>query len=128
MSEITARLKTALADRLRQKSDYQLWFTFFHEAAHILLHPKRKVFLEQSQDGDELEHEADEFASNHLIPSGAYRTFVEGADFDVTSIRAFAATMGVSAGVVVGRLQYDEQVPYKSRLSRLKKRYMFTEE
>lgn len=113
---------------LRQKSDYQLWFTFFHEAAHILLHPKRKVFLEQGEDGDELEHEADEFASNHLIPSGAYRTFVEGADFDVASIRAFAATMGLSPGVVLGRLQYDEQVPHKSRLNRLKKRYTFTEE
>ncbi len=30
---------------LRYKTDDHLWFTFFHEAAHILLHNKRDVFV-----------------------------------------------------------------------------------
>jgi HTH-type transcriptional regulator / antitoxin HigA len=28
------------------KTDDHLWFTFFHGAAHILLHPKRNIFAE----------------------------------------------------------------------------------
>jgi len=31
---------------LRYKTNDHLWFTFFHEAAHILLHGKRLIFLE----------------------------------------------------------------------------------
>ena len=31
---------------LRYKTDDQLWFTFFHEAAHILLHSKKTIFVE----------------------------------------------------------------------------------
>src|SRR5690606_27160363 len=31
---------------LRYKSDDHLWFTFFHEAGHILLHGKRDMFIE----------------------------------------------------------------------------------
>ena len=34
---------------LRYKTDDQLWFTFFHEAGHILAHGKRQVFLETDQ-------------------------------------------------------------------------------
>jgi len=32
---------------LRGKSDDHLWFTFFHEAGHILYHGKREVFIEE---------------------------------------------------------------------------------
>ena len=35
---------------LRYKTDDQLWFTFFHEAGHILKHGKRHVFLEMDQE------------------------------------------------------------------------------
>jgi HTH-type transcriptional regulator/antitoxin HigA len=31
---------------LRYKTDDHLWFTFFHEAAHILLHGKKDVLIE----------------------------------------------------------------------------------
>ena len=47
-----------------------LWFTFFHEAAHILLHRKKLMFLELNQNGDgEEEAEANQFAADVLIPS-----------------------------------------------------------
>jgi len=35
---------------LRGKTDDHLWFTFFHEAGHILLHGKREVFIEATDD------------------------------------------------------------------------------
>ncbi len=38
---------------LRYKSDDQLWFTFFHEAAHVLLHGKRDLFIEDLGADDE---------------------------------------------------------------------------
>src|SRR5205085_11272268 len=49
---------------LRYKTDDQLWFTFFHEAGHILRHGKRQVFLEMDQkDREEDEDEANAFRS-----------------------------------------------------------------
>src|SRR5439155_25054535 len=57
---------------LRHKSDDHLWFSFFHEAAHILLHSKKETFIHEGQNGphpvEELELEADAFATNGLIP------------------------------------------------------------
>lgn len=111
---------------LRQKTDDQLWFSFFHEAAHILLHPKRKVFLEQDGRTDEFEREADNFASEHLIAADAYDALIARGQFDAATITAFAADLEVSPGIVVGRLQHDKHVPYKSWLNQLKRWYHFT--
>ena len=51
----------------RQKSDSRLWFNFFHEAAHILLHSKKNVFVDAAhKDSAGIEAEADEWASHQL--------------------------------------------------------------
>ena len=34
----------------RHKSDDHLWFSFFHEAAHILLHSKKDDFVDETND------------------------------------------------------------------------------
>src|SRR5712692_7363256 len=48
---------------LRYKTDDHLWFTFFHETAHILLHGRRAVIVEtENRPKDEKEFEADSFA------------------------------------------------------------------
>jgi addiction module HigA family antidote len=44
----------------------QLWFTFFHEAGHILLHGKKLVFLDGGGGETSEEHEADRFARTSL--------------------------------------------------------------
>src|SRR5690606_17698008 len=41
--------KAILQLSLRGKADDFLWFTFFHEAAHILKHGKRDVFIESPE-------------------------------------------------------------------------------
>jgi len=49
----------------RDQPDDKFWFSFFHEAGHILLHGKKEIFLEQIgyEDKDLVkEKEADEFA------------------------------------------------------------------
>ena len=41
----------------RHKTDDHLWFSFFHEAAHILLHNKKGVFVDEAN-GNDAEQEA----------------------------------------------------------------------
>lgn len=53
---------------LQQKTDDHLWFTFFHEAGHILLHNKKETYvdIDTLKDEGESEKEASRFASNFL--------------------------------------------------------------
>lgn len=89
----------------RYKSDDQFWFTFFHECAHLLLHGKRKLWIEDGDREDPQEVEADDFASECLIPRRhAPRLAKVRSKADVV---AFASEIGVSPGIVVGRLQHD---------------------
>lgn len=101
----------------RYKKDDQLWFTFFHEIGHILLHRERQSFVidNAAEDmGDEVvdpemanyEEEADRFAADTLIPPAALSEFIGHQTFTNESIHDFAESIG-SASIVVGRLQHD---------------------
>ena len=100
---------------LRYKTDDQLWFTFFHEAGHILQHGKRQIFLEiEQKDRKEAEDEADKFASDMLIEPSRWQRFVEGASYrSKVGIKHFAQTTGIAAGIVVGRLQHEKRLPFE---------------
>jgi addiction module HigA family antidote len=97
---------------LRYKTDDQLWFTFFHEAAHVLLHNKRSIFLEADERGGKEEKEADRWAADFLIPPKKYERFVSRACYTKSDIRAFAVQLNLSPGIVVGRLQHDKMLHY----------------
>jgi HTH-type transcriptional regulator/antitoxin HigA len=105
---------------LRYKRDDQLWFTFFHEAGHILLHGKKAVFLEgEGQTGrDEKEREADRFAADILIPprDAAQVPYLNSK----AAIVEFAESIGVSPGIVAGRWQHETQ--QYSRFQNLKRK------
>ncbi len=93
---------------LRYKTDDHLWFTFFHEAGHILLHGKREVFVENDLDEKGAkEAEADAFARDWLIPVPQYRAFCRRGSFSCASVSRFAHEIGIAPGIVVGRLQHD---------------------
>lgn len=101
---------------LRYKTDDHLWFTFFHEAAHILLHGKRDVFLEDddevSDDVRKKEDEADHFAAEFLIPAEDLGRFLpHKAHYSYEDIIDFAQRLGIAPGIVVGRLQHERLVP-----------------
>lgn len=92
---------------LRYKTDDHLWFTFYHEAGHILLHGKKELFLEGNNGMDEeKEHEANVFAENELIPRKPFASFIAKRNFSKTSISAFADAVGIAPGIVVGQLQH----------------------
>ena len=106
----------------RHKSDDHLWFTFFHEAAHILLHSKKAVFVDGTNGDDmETEAEANAWASDTLIPSRAWQRFIANPSFDEYSVCAFADEQRIAPGIVVGRLQHRELLPWRSKLNRLKR-------
>ena len=92
----------------RNKSDDHLWFSFFHEVAHILLHSKKGVFVDESNGDDaELEAEANEWASNTLIPPREWQQFVATSPRSGNVVTAFADEQGIAAGIVVGMLQHN---------------------
>lgn len=92
---------------LRYKTDDHLWFTFFHEAGHILLHGKKELFLEGGNGLDmQKEHEANLFAEHMLIPSQELTKFSVDRNFNKASIISFAKSIDIAPGVVVGQLQY----------------------
>ena len=114
--------KALIQCSLKFKTDDQLWFSVFHEAGHVLLHGKRKLYVDFGADNkNEEEREANEFARNLLIPP-EYTAQLYRSRSSKSRIRQFAASIGVSPGIVVGRLQYDGFLP-RSHCNNLKKKY-----
>ncbi len=102
------------------------WFSFFHEVAHILKHPKRAVFLDDASSGaatkSKEEKEADQFAADVLI-SPADRRRLGQIELTAAAVHAFASQIEAHPGIVVGCLQHLGLVHYASPLTRLKDRY-----
>ena len=99
---------------LRYKTDDHLWFTFFHEAGHILLHGKRQFFLEtEAKENKAAEEEADKFATDILIDPLEWQRFIQQNSFrSKMSIKQFAQKIGIAPGIVVGRLQHEKRLPF----------------
>lgn len=98
---------------LRGKYNDRFWFTFFHEAGHVLLHGKKEYFLEGTEDGilsQDKEMEADEFASEFLIPTHLYEGFKSGRNLSPNGILKFAREIGIHSAILVGRLQNDRLI------------------
>ena len=107
----------------RHKTDDHLWFSFFHEAAHIALHGKRSVFVDggQQSDLDDVEAAANAWARDRLIPKRHWAHFVTGGRFSRERVSAFARAEGIAPGIIVGRLQHEHRIPWSS-LNALKTR------
>jgi HTH-type transcriptional regulator/antitoxin HigA len=99
---------------LRGKFNDRFWFTFFHEAGHIILHGKKDVFLEGTEEDildASKEKEADNFASNFLISRDRLGEFISNGDKSPSSIIRFAREIGIHSGIVVGQLQNANFIP-----------------
>lgn len=119
--------------------DDSAWFSFFHEAAHLLLHSKKQVHLDYRTKGsgrpscriwkcEDIEQEANTYAEEMLIAGRKWKRFVLNSDFSARKIKDFARHEGISPGIVVGRLQHEGRVPWNSRLNSLKSRYKWSYE
>ncbi len=114
--------KAKLQLSLRHKTNDHFWFTFFHEAGHILFGGKRETFIDLDHAIGKGEREADNFAANHLIPprSASELNGLKSA----RAIEAFAESIGIAPGIVVGRLQHDGLIGY-DQFNGLKIRYQW---
>jgi HTH-type transcriptional regulator/antitoxin HigA len=123
--------KAVIQLSLRHKTDDQFWFSFFHEARH-LLGRKRANYLDANEPGvppetnsdDDDEEEADRFSRDILIPPDAYGAFVAAGSFAEQAVRNFAKQQNIAPGIVVGSLQRDGHLD-RSHLNTLKKPIRF---
>ena len=132
-----AKDKAVLQLSFRHLTDDHFWFTFFHEAGHLVLHGQRDLFSAtfsgQSQwivESDELpetedELEANEFAANTLIGE-EFRRELLSIPRDSKQVIRFARRVGVSPGIVVGQLQHHGLVGY-DQLNSLKRRFTWAD-
>ncbi|WP_265644901.1 helix-turn-helix domain-containing protein [Verminephrobacter aporrectodeae] len=112
------------------KTNDKFWFSFFHEAAHILLHSQQKnaVFLDDPDHtgrSSDKEGEANAWARGWLIPPQHARA-MEELPRTRAAVQAFAKQVGVHPGIVVGRMQHDRLLDI-SWLNDLKVRVLFAQ-
>lgn len=119
--------KAVIQLSLRYKTNDHLWFTFFHEAGHILKHGRKEIFIEGNGLDGEKEKEANAFARDKLIPPAAWRRFLTEWNRSHAEIETFANQIGIAPGIVVGRLQHDELLP-NSHGNKLKIFYRWSDE
>ncbi|MBT9672473.1 HigA family addiction module antidote protein [Secundilactobacillus kimchicus] len=108
----------------RYKTNDTLWFTLFHELAHLILHNKKSfiTFPDKGYDTSSEEQEADAWASQALIPQNRWEAFIQKGRPTRKNILTFAESVGIHPGIVVGRLQKFKIIPY-SYFNDLKVRY-----
>jgi HTH-type transcriptional regulator/antitoxin HigA len=94
----------------RYKDDDHFWFTFFHEARHVLQGKlKREWLVEYDGREDPMETDANTFAREFLIPTRAIREMQQrhGGKMPVSAGKELAHELGIAPGIVAGRLQFD---------------------
>ena len=121
---LTAR-KAMIAVNLRGKKNDLFWFTFFHEAGHILNDSKKETYVDVSYSDDPRESSANQFARHTLIPT-KYEDRLTVLQTE-RQIRAFASELDLAPGIIVGRLQHEKLITY-SQFNHLKSTFAWTGE
>lgn len=99
----------------RYKQNDRFWFTFFHEAGHILLHGKKDIFLEDIEYNDydqDKEKEADAFAIKWTLSEEEEREILENAPLSEDDIVRYAKKFNTHPAMIIGRLQKKGLLPY----------------
>jgi len=100
---------------LRHDRIDNFWFTLLHECGHVYLHYQSGLaagFFDEdleSEKTDELELEADHFASSLLIPPEQWRTSPARISKSVPPIEQFAREIGIHPAIVFGRLRKERK-------------------
>ncbi len=89
---------------LRGKAEDQFWFSFFHEAGHVLNDRKKDLFINDGNEDDPNEKKANVFAAQFLIPS-TYDRIIRCLKSKADIIR-IANELQIAPGIVAGRFQH----------------------
>lgn len=124
-SRVLGNGSAMLAVSGRYLADDQLWFTVFHEIAHLVLHSSKGLFLDDlsldAAANNQDEQEANLYAANALLPEDINRILPPGILTYRDIIRA-AQTAGISPGILVGQLQFAERIG-PEQFNKAKRRY-----
>jgi plasmid maintenance system antidote protein VapI/Zn-dependent peptidase ImmA (M78 family) len=110
----------------RYLSDDHLWYTFFHEIAHVLLHGNGKTFLDPLDEGrrdepNDDEREANAWATSQILTEDLVE-MCRNNRLTTRFIALIASKSGVAPGLIVGQLQHLGILQY-NQLNRMKRRY-----
>lgn len=112
-----------LSNRFKRNDIF--WFTFFHEAGHILLHGKKDVFvegLEYTEEGQIKEEEANAFAIDWTLTKKQEEHILSHQEVSVQDIEAFAKEFVTLPALIIGRLAKQgiihESIGWKYKLYR----------
>ncbi|MDE0218552.1 MAG: HigA family addiction module antitoxin [Spirochaetaceae bacterium] len=114
--------KAMIQLNLRYKWQDIFWFTLFHEVCHVLKHHTKRLIIDGTDKNGPIEDEANQWAADFLVPPDAWSDFRRSTPFNRTRITAFARMIGISPGIVVGRLQRERRLKY-SEMVDLKGRF-----
>jgi HTH-type transcriptional regulator/antitoxin HigA len=99
----------------RYKTNDKFWFTLFHEIAHILLHGKKFISLENVQYTDQdltKEKEADDFAVKWTFSEEEEQEVLGFGSFSSHDILHFANKFNTHPAMIIGRLQRNGHLHY----------------
>ena len=103
----------------RFKRNDIFWFTFFHEAGHILLHGKKDIFLEDvkyKDYDDEKEKEANDFAVKWTLNVDQEKEILNNDHLSPDDVIEFANKFGTHPGIIIGRLHHlKKMLPSRGR-------------
>ncbi|EET60844.1 addiction module antidote protein HigA [Marvinbryantia formatexigens DSM 14469] len=104
------------------------WFSLLHEIGHIVNGDVRKglKFIDDGSDCDK-ETAADCFAGEKLLSPESYKAFIQKKDFSIEAIQRYAKTQNVMPYIVIGRLQKEGYLDYRT-YSNYKLRYKWQKE
>jgi len=99
---------------LRRDTVDNFWFTLLHEVGHIVLHFRaglRLGFFDDTENNtvDEIEEEANSFASNMLVPEEKWRRTPARISKSPDVIAKFAGELGIHPAIVFGRIQKERK-------------------
>ncbi|MCB0645124.1 MAG: HigA family addiction module antidote protein [Saprospiraceae bacterium] len=93
----------------RFKRNDSFWFTFYHEAGHILLHGKKDIFLEDIEYSEfdmQKEIEANNFASEFLLSQEQEDEILSNFTITEDMIIGYAKKFHTHPGIIIGRLHH----------------------
>jgi HTH-type transcriptional regulator / antitoxin HigA len=109
----------------RHMADDHFWFTFFHEAGHVVLHGQNHIdgegAIAMGGNADRQEIEANKFAQEVLFPIPLREKLMDQG-VRPSSIIAIARKSSVTPGIIVGQLQRSKELDH-NKMNFLKRRY-----
>lgn len=96
--------KVMILLNLRGKGEDIFWFSFFHEASHVLNDSKKDMLINDGSQDDPREVRANEHAAEHLIPI-RHNDRIQKAQ-SKQQITQIANELGIAPGIVAGRYRF----------------------